>query len=101
MQALPVLGRVVVVGALGGHRLELGLGVHWVNWSVWVQRVRVDVVEGVLRLLKHAASVAVVHDPVVLPVGGHSIRHIGCDHGGVAVFHPRRCSRDAFLLAGA
>ena len=101
MQALPVLGRVVVVRTLGCHRLELGLVLAGVHWSMWVQRVRVDVVEGVFRLLKHTASVAVVHDPVFLPVGGDTLRHIGGDDWGVAVLHPRLCPRQAILLAVA
>jgi len=68
---------------------------------MWVQRVRVDVVEGVFRLLEHTASVAVVHDPVFLPVGGDTLRHIGGDDWGVAVLHPRLCPCQAILLAVA
>ena len=68
---------------------------------MWIERVRVDVVQGVFRFLKHTSSVAVMHDPVILPIRGDSLRHIGGDHGGVAVFHPRLCPCDAFLLTSA
>ena len=55
----PVLGGVVVVGALRRHRLELRLVLVGVGGRMGVERVGVDMILGRLGLLEHPASVTV------------------------------------------
>ena len=68
---------------------------------VGIDRVRIYLVESILQLLKHLPPVAVVHDPVVVPVARHSVRHEGSQDWGVAVLHPPVSSGQTGLSTGA